>query len=71
MATDVVGNRIRYSFNGSGNNCGSGMTDTRLNGSGAYTTSTVYASGDDYRAQEFPDGTAFVADTFYLREARV
>lgn len=50
-----------------GNVRGSGMTDTKLNGSGAYTQSTVYNSGDDYRAQEFPNGTAQVQNTYYLR----
>lgn len=65
VASEVVGSRIRYSINGTGNNRGSGMTDTILNGSGNYQQRFVNA--DDYRAQEFPDGTAVTASTYYLR----
>ena len=50
---------------GSGNTRGSGMTDTRLNGSGNYQTRFVNA--DDYRAQEFPNGTPTTIATYYLR----
>ena len=41
------------------------MGDTILNGSGNYQTR--YVNTDDYRAQEFPDGTAVTANTYYLR----
>jgi len=44
---------------------GSGIADTRLNGSGNYQTRFVNA--DDYRAQEFPDGTPTTINTYYLR----
>jgi len=50
---------------GSGNTRGSGMADTRLNGSGNYQTREV--NTDDYRAQEFPDGTPTTINTYYLR----
>jgi YD repeat-containing protein len=50
---------------GSGNTRGSGMADTILNGSGNYQTRQV--NNDDYRAQEFPDGSATTAATYYLR----
>ena len=50
---------------GSGNTRGSGMADTRLNGSGNYQTRFV--NTDDYRAQEFPNGTATTINTYYLR----
>lgn len=50
---------------GSGNERGSGMGDTILNGSGNYQTLEV--NTDDYRAQEFPDGSAVTAATYYLR----
>ena len=50
---------------GSGNTRGSGMADTRLNGSGNYQTRFVNA--DDYRAQEFPNGTPTTINTYYLR----
>jgi len=50
---------------GSGNTRGSGMADTRLNGSGNYQTRFV--NTDDYRAQEFPNGTATTINTYYLK----
>ncbi len=44
---------------------GSGMVDTRLNGSaGLYTT--YYAGVDDYRSQEFPYGAPITINTYYL-----
>ena len=60
------GYKITYSLgtSGSGNTRGSGMSDTRLNGSGNYQTRQV---SDDYRAQEFPDGTPTSINTYYLR----
>jgi len=64
-----TGYRLRYSVYPAnataGNNRGTGMTDTRLNGSGNYQTRFVNA--DDYRAQEFPNGTAVTINTYYLR----
>ena len=56
--------RIGYSYS-SGTNKGSGMADTRLNGSGAHTTRFVGL--DDYRAQEFPNGAAATIATHYLK----
>jgi len=50
---------------GSGNTRGSGIADTRLNGSGNYQTRFV--NTDDYRAQEFPNGTPTTINTYYLR----
>ena len=50
---------------GSGNTRGSGMVDTILNGSGNYQTRQV--NNDDYRAQEFPNGSVTTAATYYLR----
>ena len=61
------GYKIRYNLgsSGSGNTRGSGMGDTRLNGTGNYQTR--YVDTDDYRAQEFPDGTPTSINTYYLR----
>ena len=56
--------KIRYSYS-TGNNRGSGMTDTKLDGSGNYQKRFVNA--DDYRAQEFPNGTAQTINTYYLK----
>ena len=66
-ASSTDGYAISYglSASGSGNIRGSGMGDTRLNGSGNYQTRFV--NTDDYRAQEFPNGTATTVNTYYLR----
>lgn len=66
-ASSADGYSISYNLgtSGSGNTRGSGMGDTILNGSGNYQTRFVNA--DDYRAQEFPNGTAVTANTYYLR----
>ena len=65
-ADSTDGYKIRYSLgvSGSGQTRGSGMGDTRLNGTGNYQTNQV---GDDYRAQEFPNGTPTTISTYYLR----
>lgn len=68
-ATAEVGLRLRYNYNGTGSNCGTGMTDTRLNGSGNYQAWQV--NGDDYRSQEFPDGSPIVVNTYFLRSELV
>ena len=41
------------------------MVDQRLNGSGDYQTQQF--GGDDYRAQEFPDGTLTTINTYFLK----
>jgi hypothetical protein len=58
------GFKITYSYT-IGTNRGSGMTDTILSGTGDYKTFRF--DGDDYRAQEFPNGTAATANTWYLK----
>ena len=50
---------------GSGNTRGSGIADTILAGYGNYQTR--YVNTDDYRAQEFPNGSTTTAATYYLR----
>jgi len=57
--------RISYSINGSGSNRGSGMADTRLDGSGNYQTRFV--NSNDYRAQEFPNGSPQTINTYFLK----
>jgi len=64
-AVNDTGFTISYSINGSGNNRGSGMVDTRLDGSGNYQTRFV--NSNDYRAQEFPNGTAQTISTYFLK----
>jgi len=62
------GIHIRYSINGSGNNRGSGMVDTRMNGSNYQTR---FVNANDYRAQEFPGGSATTVSTNHLRIRRI
>jgi len=66
-ASSTDGYKITYNLgsSGSGSIRGSGMANTILNGSGNYQTR--YVNTDDYRAQEFPNGTAVTANTYYLR----
>lgn len=64
-ATTVTGSRIRYSYNGLGSTCGTVMNDTRLDGSGDYQTNFI--DGDDYRSQEFPNGSSSVVNSYSLR----
>mgnify|MGYP001112234926 CR=1 FL=1 len=66
-ASSTDGYSLSYNIgtSGSGNTRGTGMADTRLNGSGNYQTNFVNA--DDYRAQEFPNGTSTTINTYYLR----
>ena len=61
------GYSISYNIgtSGSGNTRGSGMVDTILDGSGNYQTRFV--NTDDYRAQEFPNGSVTTANTYHLR----
>ena len=63
VAVNLTSHKIRYYIGGSGTNMGSGMVDTKLNSS-AYATLQV---GDDYRAQEFPAGSAATINTYYLK----
>jgi hypothetical protein len=67
-----TGYKIRYEYgvngSGTGTPVGSAMTDSRLDGSGNYQT--LYVGADDYRAQEFPDGSQQVINVYTLK-ARV
>ena len=65
-ASSTDGYKITYSIgsSGSGNTRGTAIVNTILNGAGNYQTRQV---GDDYRAQEFPNGTATTINTYYLR----
>ena len=69
-ASSADGYAISYNMGvtGSGQTRGSGIADTILDGSGNYQTRFVNA--DDYRAQEFPNGSPTTANTYYLRIAK-
>jgi len=69
VASEVTGSKISYNLNGSGTNLGSGMADTILNGAGNHQTR--YVGLDDYRAQEFPNGSAVTATTHRLKMEQV
>ena len=60
------GYKIRYNINGTGTNKGSGMVDTRLTG-GSGNYQTRYVNTNDYRAQEFPDGTPTTINSYFLK----
>jgi hypothetical protein len=72
MVQEETGYKIRYEYgvngSGTGTPVGSAMTDSRLDGTGNYQT--LYVGGDDYRAQEFPDGSQQVINVYTLK-ARV
>ena len=67
-AANTSGQKIVYTATTSGGSTrGSGMVDTRLNGAGNYQQLQV---GDDYRSQEFPNGSAATITTYNLRIAK-
>ena len=64
-AHSADGYKITYDAATSGGNTrGTAMVDTKLNGSGNYQTRQV---SDDYRSQEFPNGSAATVTTYNLR----
>ena len=64
-AANTGGQKIVYTMATSGGSTrGSGIVDTRLNGAGNYQTRQV---GDDYRSQEFPNGSNATITTYNLR----
>ncbi len=67
-SVSLTSNTLRYFIGGAGTTCGTGMANTKLNGSGNYQTRQV---GDDYRAQEFPNGSVVTEATYYLKARRV
>lgn len=68
-ASSSAGYQITYNIDGSGTARGSSMVNTILNGSGNYQTRFVGA--DDYRAQEFPDGSPITANTYIFKINKV
>ena len=67
-AANTVGQKITYTMATSGGNTrGTAMVDTRLDGAGNYQT---LQAGDDYRSQEFPNGSAATITTYNLRIAK-
>ena len=67
-AEDDGGHKLSFNINGSGNSRGSAIVDTRLNGAGNYQTRQV---GDDYRSQEFPNGSGATIGTWTFKIVHV
>ena len=68
-AEDSGGHKLSYNINGSGNTRGTAMVDTRLNGAGNYQT--LLANANDYRSQEFPNGSAATISTYTFKIVHV
>lgn len=65
----VPGYTLRYNINGNGTRQGTQIANRQMIGvSGQYTK--YAATADDYRAQEFPNGTIVVQDAFNLNLER-
>ena len=69
-ASSVLGNSIDYNIDGSGTARGSSMVNTILTG-GAGNYQTFQAGADDYRAQEFPNGSPTTANTYVFKINKV
>lgn len=65
----LTGQTLRYNVDGSGTTQGTAMTNSVLSG-GNGNYQTRYVNTDDYRAQEFPDGTLITANTYELKLER-
>jgi hypothetical protein len=69
-ASSVLGNSVDYNFDGTGTARGSSIANTILVG-GAGNYQTFQAGADDYRAQEFPDGSPSTANTYIFKINKV
>ena len=69
-ASSVLGNSIDYNFDGTGTARGSSIANTILVG-GVGNYQTFQAGADDYRAQEFPDGSPSTANTYEFKINKV
>jgi hypothetical protein len=64
-ASEKSGTKLSYNVNGTGATKGSGMVNTKLNGAGNYQQ--LYVNTNDYRSQEFPNGSAATIATHLLK----
>ena len=69
-ASSVLGNQIQYNFDGSGTARGSSVANTILIG-GLGNYQTLQVGADDYRAQEFPNGSPSTANTYVFKINKV
>lgn len=65
-----TGSRESYSINGTGTTQGTIMLNTRLSPTGTGYTQR-FVNDDDYRTQEFPNGTVITANTYELKKTTV
>jgi hypothetical protein len=65
VVSSSTGYTLTYNIDGSGTARGSSIVNTILTGTGDYQTRFVDAN--DYRAQEFPDGSPATADTYTFK----
>ena len=68
--SSVLGNQIQYNFDGSGTARGSSVANTILIG-GLGNYQTLQVGADDYRAQEFPNGSPSTANTYIFKINKV
>jgi|TARA_R110001592_G_scaffold140709_4_gene361780 hypothetical protein len=66
VVSSSTGYTLRYNVDGSGNTRGTAMVNTILTG-GSGNYQQLFASGNDYRAQEFPDGSPSTANTYNFK----
>ena len=69
VATSTTGYKLTYNIDGSGTAKGSAIVNTTLTG-GSGNYQTFAAGSNDYRAQEFPDGTVSTANTYVFKIAK-
>ena len=68
-SVNLTSNKLRYFIGGSGTTLGTGMANTKLNGSG--TQQNRFVNADDYRTQRFPNGSVSTVNTYYLKARKV
>ena len=68
-SVNLSSNTLRYFIGGGGTTLGTGMANTKLNGSG--TQQNRFVNADDYRTQRFPNGSVSTVNTYYLKARKV
>lgn len=68
-SVNLTSNKLRYFIGGSGTTLGTGIANTKLNGSG--TQQNRFVNADDYRTQRFPNGSVSTVNTYYLKSRKV
>jgi hypothetical protein len=66
VVSSTTGYTLTYNIDGSGTARGSSIVNTRLTG-GSGNYQTLFVNSNDYRAQEFPNGTASTVNTYTFK----